>query len=266
MVLLVSFIHSLLRIAATISIFHYHVSGLYGFYEGEILAFAFPAFMYLSGFYSCHEPEKAVGWMLKRIKRIYLPYWIVCLAVIVSNSILNYKEMTLSTVAVLIAGGNFFLQSPLYVEVWFVTVIVMFYVSVFILLLVNNLYLRIVLGVMLVVCLALFKVSGEFIYWFCIGYGARWLMDVMASDNRFITRQVVMINVNQYAFKVQGYSYEFFLLHGSVLLFFVQIARFDFTNTFFAAFVVTAILSVFLQMLVQKMENVSKALALPAPG
>jgi fucose 4-O-acetylase-like acetyltransferase len=123
---------AILRIFATLVIFVYHCEGRFSRDVGAVLGSAFAIFLFLTGFYArIRETERPCAWILRRLQRIYPPYWITVIGVVVANYIFKYKSIDWLTLVVLGRRVDWLHPSPLYSIAWYVTLIVLIYLSLF---------------------------------------------------------------------------------------------------------------------------------------
>ncbi|WP_460032756.1 acyltransferase family protein [Megalodesulfovibrio paquesii] len=233
----------MIRILATMYVFYFHWCGLHQKDPGDWIELAFSAFMYLTGYYCLTTSTDIKGWLLRRLRRIYLPYVQVCLLVIVANAFFEYKQVGLWQIISMLAGFNFFIRDPLYVVTWFVSVVLAYYVGMY-----AWHAAKTVPGKCLAAggTLGILTLAGLPLYFtgaFLIGYA------VHATLRRMVLLQVEMLpqgslsRMLQRSYPVvmwmQNLSYEFFLLHGGVLLFCIKILRLGFISSGVLAFAAT---------------------------
>ena len=110
-----SAVNTVLRILSTIIIYVFHCNAQYKIESKESLFYAFTFFLFISGYYSFFQNKSANQWIIKRLKRIYIPYWIVILSAIAANFIFQYKNIGIKELFFALIGGNLFIQHNLYV-------------------------------------------------------------------------------------------------------------------------------------------------------
>lgn len=251
----VSVLHSLLRAAATLAIFIFHIKGLYGYDNKHMVDCAFSAFMYLSGFYCVIKDQSPGEWLTSRLKRIYLPYWFVCSAVIAADAVTQYKELTFAKVVVLLAGGNFFLEDNLYTVAWFVTVVVLYYAAVFLLYSFRE---AVYWAVLIFVIIYLYYRIGihlSFSFFFFFGFIFHFLLKnskllLLKFPMKGVKLQVVM-NVRVLLRYVDSISYEFYLTHGIVLLCFCRVLKLNYITCLYLSFATSLLSAFFLKQAVR---------------
>ncbi|GFK93899.1 hypothetical protein NNJEOMEG_01737 [Fundidesulfovibrio magnetotacticus] len=244
---LVSTCSALFRVLATIYIFVFHCNSLYGLSNFGLVDYAFIVFMFVSGYYAVAANVGANEWLVRRLKRIFIPYWIVTPAVLLFNHVFSYKDVGLFESVVLLLGGNFFLSHRLYVVTWFVSVIVVFYVYTYVVVKFASVLTR---AVFAVVSLFIFLSLNVPAYLF-VSYNVGMLVSVAFRKFDVVG---VMVSVSGPVFNLfrgfgvvfneaQGVSYEFFLVHGGVLLLFCKVLHFGYVQAFLVSFCVSVVFS-----------------------
>lgn len=231
---------SIARITACGMIFLFHYAGLYNYYLKPLDIYAIVIFMLLSGYFSVIKKIDrhtiSYGWLLRRVKSIMIPYWSVILLVIVINEFYHYKEMTLSKKLIIVAGGSMFLDNPLYTISWFITLILLLYGFVFVFQVMPG---KIYKSFVFLSGLVLFFFLSKSIYYlaFLSGFGFRLFKEYYFSSVPL--KRVSQLN--QRLYHIQNYCYSFFLLHGGVLLFCVEVIEFQAFYTFVVSLILTII-------------------------
>ena len=88
-----SAVNSILRIISTLIIYIFHCNAQYDKASNGPLFYAFTFFLFISGYYSFFQNKLPNEWMIKRLKRIYVPYWIVIIGAIAANLFFKYKDI-----------------------------------------------------------------------------------------------------------------------------------------------------------------------------
>lgn len=203
---------SIMRIAATLSIFVFHFLGLINHYQYQLDIYAIIIFSFLSGYLG--KPGKnRTEWLKKRYIKIMIPYWIVIIPVIIATSISGYKPITFYRVIGAIFGFNMFITNPIYVISWYITFILLLYLYAFIESLYNEFYYIIICMISgLVVFGYFFHESYYFIAFFLgIRFSGFYIEGIGSSSK-----------ISKKLFVVQKYCYAFFLIHGAVLFSFIR--------------------------------------------
>ena len=243
---------SIARIVATGGVFTYHtlaileidVSDFLGFGSNYYVIgiFSLMTFCFLSGYLSYFGVRRQpLNWLCRRISTIMIPYWIVIIPVVLVNHIIQYKETTLLMDIVTVLGGNLFLDSPLYVIAWYITLVNLFYLFVFLLSLSKKVALKLMTWALGLICFCyLLSMTGFFVA-FALGYfGARIIPPPTKDFSRMDTQDRML-------FYVQDKCYAFFLIHGGVLiLLFVKLEMTGY-SLFWWGLLVTSIGAVILQ-------------------
>lgn len=250
---IMSFVNSVLRIAATLIIYIFHCEMQYDAYSKHHLFFAFSFFLFISGYYSVYTNKMPIAWIADRLKRIYLPYWIVIVWVIIVNIFVDYKEIGIKELFFLIIGGNLFVEHKLYVIGWFISAIVVMYICVFVITYFRYVIVKVVILAFLAVLLLDYGMPLDFFVFFSIGYA----LHVVLIRSGLELRQVAMKDkfVKFYCAiaapvrRIQDYSYEFFLVHGGVVLFFTKVLHTKYFVALYGGFFMTIIGAIVLKII-----------------
>jgi hypothetical protein len=128
--------YDLIRIAAMALVALQHVLSVSGIEPRPILGrlnvgqLGVTIFCALSGFFALQPGgEPAHRWLLRRLVRIYMPYWITLATIFIANGIVGYKPMTPGLVAAQFLGIAFFTHKDNIVGVytWFISLILVCY-------------------------------------------------------------------------------------------------------------------------------------------
>lgn len=197
---------------------------------------AITSFMFLSGFFSRNKSGSWFVWLASRSLKILVPYWLTMSSVCLINLIIGYKYVNTASLIISFAIGNLFTPNSLYVISWFITYILIYYVFVT---LINSTRSYAIKGALLIALILGNTALGlPYLYpiAFISGYGCgqnywRKLDAVKPSDSQRLL------------FKLQSYSYYFFLLHGGILLFLTHVLKASPLGTFVISFLLTLLLS-----------------------
>lgn len=238
---------SVARLAATTGIFVFHYLGLLGRYQYHLDLYAIVVFCFLSGYLAHLGANKGLTeWTLQRYFAIMLPHWLVIFPVILANKLYHYKDVSTLSVMVTILGGSIFLANPLYVITWYVTFVLLLYAYA----LLDHLATPLQRIVLFGLGLAVFSVELHRGYYFVAFFiGLR-----LSNWNLSPRREVHTRHLATALFRVQQYCYPFFLVHGAVLLFFLNrtaLSGFDF---FSVAFVTSAIFAVLVYVVAKPLQ------------
>lgn len=254
-----SAVNSVLRITATVLVFVFHCNALYGLGSDRPLFYAFSFFLFLSGFYAASARSNPVGWLMRRLRRIYIPYWIVVVGVVAANMMYGYKDVGVFEIGVLLAGGNLFIDNSLYVIAWFVSAILCFYLYVFVIAVLRSVALRVGVTVVWAWFLLVFDIPPYFFVAFALGFLLRRLMASTGVDKESFRSggafHASLSTSSGLLFTVQNYSYEFFLLHGGVLILFTKVFHAGYAVSFLAGFLLTAAGAVLLKRLSNRIDE-----------
>ena len=213
---------SIIRIFAVSLIFLFHFCKFYQFPTYLIDFYGIGLFCFISG-YLCYQKNVSPHiWLLRRIKSIFIPFWIVIIPALILNHIVGYKESSLINDWIVFIGGAWFLSDPVYVISWFITLIMLFYFTIYIVQLNKNLVSHLV-----IIIIAAFV----YYYWFpsrTIYYFALFILGFLlrslkkkSQGVRIFLKNIFSRNVGEKLFLLQNYSYSIFLIHGSFQLLFI---------------------------------------------
>jgi len=224
-----SAVNSVLRIVSTIIIYIFHCDAQYHIDSNNSLSYAFTFFLFISGYYSFFQNKSANEWIIKRLKRIYIPYWIVIIGAITTNLICQYKDIGVKELFFAIIGGNLFIEHKIYVIAWFITVIICLYICVYICKIIKNILLKTMICIVIILLLLKFDIPYNFFISFLLGYFIHALISQNGLEYKTIIKNSTCTNLFNFIFSplfvIQNYSYEFFLIHGGVILFYTQVLK-----------------------------------------
>jgi hypothetical protein len=161
--------------------------------------------------------------------------------VIGANNIFQYKETPPLNMIIILLGGSMFLRNPLYRISWFITLILLLYLSYYILSLAS---IRIRILTFLCLSILFTFVLGKQLYFGAFFIGILW---GYYKENKIDKKQANKFNLNYASYKlfsIQKYCYSFFLLHGGVLLFYLNIVEIKPIPLFILSFASCIILSI----------------------
>ncbi|WP_148266951.1 acyltransferase family protein [Pseudodesulfovibrio mercurii] len=255
---LASAVNSVLRITATLIIYLFHCHGLYGRGDSRPLFYAFAFFLFLSGYYAMVRRENAVRWIRRRLRRIYIPYWLVITVVVLSNWAVQYKPVGVKELFFLLIGGNLFIEDKLYVIAWFISVIIFLYCCVFLMAYFRSMALRFLLAVALVYIMSHYRIPVYFYVAFTIGWSLHYLLLRSGLSRAVLPLSPGAARTLQRVYgpllTVQNFSYEFFLVHGGVLLLFNKLLKASYGEALYAGIAVTMINAMILKELTRRIE------------
>lgn len=211
---------SVLRIIAALCIFMFHFFVLAKLPTRSLGTIGLAIFFFLTGWLGVSVCKSPHLWFLARVKRILIPYWPVVLCVLIANRVIGYKDTTLINDILTFLGCGLFVDNPVYVISWFITMILMLDTSLYGLHLLKNkifqaCYLVLIYIVFLVV--APQDISG--LWFFYGGFFIRSMLKDRPEINlNFLQSFSWYDRVNEKAFFIQNYTYSFFLVHAAVLV------------------------------------------------
>jgi len=262
----ISTTNAALRSLATFYIFIFHCNGLYGVSNFGLVNNAFAIFMFISGYYTYLNGKDINSWLKRRIKRIFIPYWIVMGGAILSNSIFKYKDVTLFEYVASLLGASFFLENKLYVISWFISIITIFYIQTFFTWKQKGTARRIVAAITFSAIAIAINIPPNFILMYQLGLITNIALSTVLSPDITISisspsKYKLFTAANDVVQILQKYSYDFFLLHGGVLIFFSKLIHTQYATTLLLALTITAILSIILH---KTTDTIERYLARPA--
>jgi hypothetical protein len=236
------------RIIATFLVFLYHYLSLKGvlkhYPELDKNGYTICAlFLFISGYYSNISKYSPHKWIVKRTIGILIPYWIIIIPVLAANAAYLYKPALPWEYAVILLGGSMFLANPVYVISWFITLIIILYLTVYLTTIARGAY-KAVPGVCCFLLLHTFLHMADVLFF---SFAAGYLLNLFTTKEPAKTLQDSP--AYRYAacklFAVQAYCYSFFLIHGAVLIVATKLFAIHDVVTPVAAIAVTVFLSVF---------------------
>ncbi len=240
MSLSVSTIISIARIFATMGIFYFHYLGLLGRNNHGIDLVCLLVFCFLSGYLSSAIQIQPLNWVYKRICMIMIPYWFIIVPVLIINRIVQYKETTLLSDFITMLGGNLFLNNPVYVIGWYVTFIIMLYLFVFIKCLSRNITVEVIIWIFGCICFGVLLHKTYYFISFALGC-------FVAKAFPLPKRNFLQMNaLDSVLFFIQEKCYNFFLVHGGVLLFVYVVLGITDSNMFYLGVLLSGVGSLLL--------------------
>jgi len=229
---------SIARLIATGAIFVFHFQGLFGYNKYRLDFYAILMFCFLSGYLAKIDKEARSKWFITRYFGIMVPYWLVIIPVILVNELIKYKHISYFDYAVTIAGGNMFLENPIYVIAWYITFVLILYVYVFVESFFHS------------YSLISYIAISTLVFTFLLGKGYYFVAFVIGLRLSEWLPQAILVKsipfkhyLSSWTFVGQKYCYPFFLIHGASLLFFMKIVNFSpipvFVNSFFLSIVLS---------------------------
>jgi hypothetical protein len=204
---------SIARITATLAIFVFHFLGLLRLDQHRLSMNALYTFAFLTGYLAQHRGVSRARWAVKRYFSVMIPYWLIIAPVLVANWLTHYKAVSVAGMLVTLAGGNLFLENPVYVITWYVTFVLLLYAY----LLVDSCfagYRRVAVSVAGYLLFSVWLGCGEYFVPFLAGmYLGGWMPAKPVSARPLWARRLA-----RGLFEVQRVCYPFFLTHGGLQL------------------------------------------------
>ncbi len=253
-----SAVNSILRIISTVIIYIFHCNAQYKIESKDSLFYAFTFFLFISGYYSFFQGKSPNQWIIKRLKRIYIPYWIVIIGAIVANYIFQYKNIGIKELFFAVTGGNLFIEHKIYVISWFISVIICLYICVYIYKAINNIIIKSLLLSLIALLLLKFNIPYDFFISFSLGYFTHSYISRNKIEYKKITGNSTYINVFIFIFRplffIQNYSYEFFLVHGGMILFITKVLHASYTTSMFGGIIFSFLGAIVLKFFTRKID------------
>lgn len=233
---------SVVRIVATFMIFYFHFGGLTGAYPVAMIdRIAILLFLMISGYFSYKAKRFEWHWLWRRFKNILIPYWPLALCAVGLNYVIGYKVSSAWNDVAVLLGLSLFIDNPIYIISWFITLILCFYLNLFLFRMIRSKVLRIgFLCVSFFVFYKYLQVSGVYYIGFYVGYFLRsrgWL------ESEPYLKSPVMQVINARLFHIQSHCYVFFLIHGAVVLYHIKSLQWPLPVSFVSALTISLVLS-----------------------
>lgn len=171
----------------------------------------------------------------------------------------KYKDVGASEIFFLIIGGNLFIENKLYVITWFISVIIFLYLCVYVLSFVKNLFIKILITSALIAILIKFNIPYYFFISFASGYFLHNIFIKSDLESKtFLSKRKNVKIFRMFAgplLLVQNYSYEFFLMHGGILLFFTKVLHASYEIALYGGIAATLAGSIVLKFFSKKIET-----------
>ena len=215
---------SILRLTACMFIFIYHFLVLHTRPSYGLGSYGLYIFFFLAGWFAVNARKKPADWLKGRLRRIMIPYWPVIFAVLIANRIAGYKETTLLKDIMTFAGLSLFVENPVYVISWFITMIVMLDMSFFVFRIIKHTFWKIVS--LMIFSIFFYTVTPGLIrsvFLFYLGAGMGYVLRDWPGVSADLSQRFTWYRIlNESLFTVQNYTYSFFLIHGAVLIFVIR--------------------------------------------
>jgi hypothetical protein len=217
---------SVVRIIATALIFIFHFLGQSDLPTYDLDYYGITLFLFISGWFSYSSSGTPHNWLIKRVRKIMIPYWAVLTLVYIINLFIHYRKVTFLHVIYGYLGLNLFVPDRIYIISWFITKILFFYVIVYLIRTIKGTEGKIILLIMNAV-LFRFILGINFIYF--IAFFTGYCLKIIKTTKHFpplvnvkYTEHFLFDRINGLLFHIQNYSYPFFLIHGLFMLFIVK--------------------------------------------
>ncbi len=274
---------SLVRIGAMLWIFTYHFLVMLDIARSPFFRsiYAIMVFCFLSGYFSTNIQTAPHKWILKRYFRIMVPYWIVMVIMVIANYFVQYKQTTIAEIFIILSGGSLFVTDPLYIISWFITLILLLYATVYVYALIPSRFKWMFLALALYLS-SLKPYASIYFVSFFLGFFFRKNLakrdKCSTSKNNVSGKRSCLTGIKDngqqqdageinvvhpitdttgtpcrfsdkfasFFFKIQAYSYCFFLVHGAALHLFVKVMKGQPVKIFLLSFALSCVSSVVL--------------------
>ncbi len=181
-------------------------------------------------------------WLLRRVVGILVPYWVVIVPVLCANYLYKYKPALPWEYVAIFLGGSMFLDNPVYVISWFITLILFLYLTVYLSAVLGGYYRVLPYFACFAVLHYCFRMDDVLFLSFVAGYAVRITFPTRLDSvaNRWCWHAPVASAL----FGIQSFCYSFFLVHGAVLVVAVKLFPVDYVLTPLASVVLTMLISV----------------------
>lgn len=227
---------SALRIFACALIFIYHYLVLHGQSTG-LGTIGLYIFFFLAGWFAGHMKRNPKQWIVGRLRRLLIPYWPVIFVVLVANHIVHYKDTTLLKDVLTFCGLSLFVDNPVYVISWFITMAIILDASLCIFTLIKPVWMR--AGWLVLVWAGFYfflPLLVNALYLFYLGIFIRRISVGWFSLNTWFSEKSGWYRkINSVLFHIQNYTYSFFLIHGAALIFVFHVLHFRSELAFLSA-------------------------------
>ena len=217
---------STIRIVATLLIYIVHFAVLSHYNITLVIdKIAISLFLFIAGFFAVSNLS-STRWIIKRIISIYIPYWPIIITALIANHIIEYKPSNFLKDFIIFIGGSMFVEDPVYIISWFISLIMLFYLFIFILRNISN---KLLIALYISTAFYFFNFYLEIHYMYFPAFLAGYTIHLfLKKKNQFAPINIFSSNIifhnknfynklNNYLFDLQNYCYSFFLLHGGVL-------------------------------------------------
>ena len=236
-----SILISSLRIFAVMGIFLFHTLSLYKLENYNIDFYSILIFCFLSGYLSSNiDKLNRISWLKKRFLSIMVSYWIVIIPALLLNRLFGYKKTLLFGDLVTLLGGNMFLHTKVYVEAWYITFILLLYLFIYFQ---SFAKMPVLKGICWLFGFLLFTYCFKKSYYFLAFTIGFYFSQFVSPPLKAESGQHFL---SELLFKIQGYGYDFFLLHGGILVFFSVVLKLGMIETFAIGMLVTILSSLLL--------------------
>jgi len=245
------YLFSFLRSIAVFLIFLHHycktVFLLNQYTLAPVLAIAI--FVFVSGFLSRRKIVDPFRWIVKRIFRILLPYWILFNLLVVMNLVLGFRPYDYSNYFFELLGLQLFVR-PFYEATWFISYILILYFIVFVVSFFRyHIFLLLIFSILSAFFISKFTVLpfvtfSRLIFWqvfFVFGYLLAGFGVVDLVEKFYVS--ICSSYFCEFFNSFNAIVYYFYLLHGPFLFFFFDVLRVGPEFSFVLSFIFTILCS-----------------------
>ncbi len=216
---------SVVKIFATLLIFTFHYKKLLvPSFSYTMALVAIALFVFIAGFLikSARSPE---NWLYTRLLSICLPYWLILIPLILINYLIKYKEVSILSLIIQFLGGSLFIQNRLFTISWFVTFIIGFYLIGYIIKKLKKFKIINLISLLILLNLIFIQFIGlDFLLIWSACFLLGYLMRNLNLLN-FLSKIPINAKLNYIFFRINQHTYSFFLVHGPILLFLINMLK-----------------------------------------
>lgn len=252
------------KIVACVMIFMHHylktINAINEYSYSAILAIA--TFLFISGYLTNRTKEFSGQWLVRRIVKIQIPYLLVLIPLILLNLAVAGKKINCNTIPMELLGLTIFVNKPFYEGMWFVSLMIGLYLSLFLSNVVSKnqmLLMPIVLSFfyfVLVFSPHVYFLKNEYlVFWLVIYYLGLVIGRINSSKSKqAITESATRVGISHTLTDISKYSLHFYLVHGPVLFLLHNQFRLDKEFTFSVGITFSIVFSLCLSALTKNIE------------
>ena len=208
----ISHLLSLLRLIATLGIFTYHFTTLFGKTVDGVFLISIYIFCFLTGYLSYSIYRRPLNWLLRRFYSIMIPYWFIIIPALLINRMISYKETSLAKDIVSLLGGSLFIDDRVYMISWYITFVLLLYLFVFMRSQAKKTIQSFLIWLLAILFFGLILEVIDFFMVFAFGL---ILAKIKTPPDKSVSQKNFSARI---LFFLQDKCYAFFLIHAGILL------------------------------------------------